>query len=569
MQPKRLAPILLSIVLCACSTILQGPTLTPTPLPTSTPTPTHTPTITPTATSTSVPPTPTPEPLAVWVDPATPPMIQDAVTAAMAEIDAVKASARSSADVTIAPGLERPIALTFYAAVAPFPTLADEIAWADVLAYWSGDSTALLEISEDRGPVRLMAAQATLDTLTAFLGEPAEDADIVAIPNDDLVDAAWEEMPFAWAIVPFEEIEPRWKVLSVDGAHVLDPELRVYPLALTTGIEGERLDELEAALMPDGQILSNRDTSKMTTLVMTGVTAMVRAIAHEMEVNGVLYPAKYVGDLLRDADVAHISNEIPFADNCPPPDRNSDSLVFCSDPDYMELLRHVGTDIIELTGNHFQDYGSEATLHTIDLYDAEEWPHYGGGRDLEDARSPKTMEHNGNSLAFIGCNPVGPDFAWATAERPGAAPCDYDYMHEQLAEMSLAVDVPIVTWQYWEHYQYEATPQQEIDFRGMAKAGAEIVSGSQAHHPQAIEFYKGAYIHYGLGNLFFDQMWSLGTRQEMIDRHTIYDGRHISTELFTFMLQNYAQPRPMTPEERRQLLTSVFEASGWRQLAPG
>jgi poly-gamma-glutamate capsule biosynthesis protein CapA/YwtB (metallophosphatase superfamily) len=32
-----------------------------------------------------------------------------------------------------------------------------------------------------------------------------------------------------------------------------------------------------------------------------------------------------------------------------------------------------------------------------------------------------------------------------------------------------------------------------------------IVSGSQAHQPHGFEFYNGSLIHYGLGNLFFDQ----------------------------------------------------------------
>jgi poly-gamma-glutamate synthesis protein (capsule biosynthesis protein) len=101
------------------------------------------------------------------------------------------------------------------------------------------------------------------------------------------------------------------------------------------------------------------------------------------------------------------------------------------------------------------------------------------------------------------------------------------------------------------------------DFRAAVDAGAVIVSGSQAHTPQTLEFYGGALIHYGLGNLFFDQMWSTATRQEFLDRHIFYDGRHISTELLTAMLEDYAQPRPMTPDERRALLEVIFSASGW------
>jgi len=197
------------------------------------------------------------------------------------------------------------------------------------------------------------------------------------------------------------------------------------------------------------------------------------------------------------------------------------------------------------------------------MYRAEDWPWYGGGSDLADASRALIMESNGNTLSFIGCNPVGPSYAWATEDRPGAAPCDWEYMHAELTRLKQQVDVPIATFQYWEHYQYEATLQQQEDFRGMVDAGAAIVSGSQSHHPQGFEFYNGGFIHYGPGNLFFDQMWSLGTRQQVIDQHIIYDGRHISTVLHTYMLENYAQPRPMTAQERAELLTALFEASGW------
>jgi hypothetical protein len=105
------------------------------------------------------------------------------------------------------------------------------------------------------------------------------------------------------------------------------------------------------------------------------------------------------------------------------------------------------------------------------------------------------------------------------------------------------------------------------------------VSGSQAHYPHGLTFLDGRFIHYGLGNFFFDQMYTPegsgprlfnpdelpipGTRLEFIDRHIIYEGRHISTELLTAVLEDYARPRPMTDEERRVFLRDTFKASGW------
>jgi poly-gamma-glutamate synthesis protein (capsule biosynthesis protein) len=99
----------------------------------------------------------------------------------------------------------------------------------------------------------------------------------------------------------------------------------------------------------------------------------------------------------------------------------------------------------------------------------------------------------------------------------------------------------------------------------MADAGATIVSGSQAHYSQTMEFYNGAFIHYGLGNMFFDQMDkpAFGTRREFMDRYVAYDGKLISVELMTNMLMDYSRPRFMTQDERQNFLTLYFTESGW------
>jgi hypothetical protein len=94
-----------------------------------------------------------------------------------------------------------------------------------------------------------------------------------------------------------------------------------------------------------------------------------------------------------------------------------------------------------------------------------------------------------------------------------------------------------------------------------------VVSGSQAHQPQGMEFHKNAFIHYGLGNLFFDQYHfctDYACDDGFIDMHVFYDGEYIGNELLTIVFEDYARPRLMTPEEREVLLNKVFSASGWQ-----
>jgi poly-gamma-glutamate synthesis protein (capsule biosynthesis protein) len=235
---------------------------------------------------------------------------------------------------------------------------------------------------------------------------------------------------------------------------------------------------------------------------------------------------------------------------------------FCSDPRYIKLLEDVGTDIVELTGDHFQDWGAEAMRLTLRMYQERSWVYYGGGANLDEARQAITLTHNGNRLAFIGCNAKG--LARAGASQPGAATCGYEWMAGEISRLRAEGYLPIATFQHYEYYTYPPQGGQQSDFRRMAEAGAVVVSGSQAHQPQAFDFAAQALIHYGLGNLFFDQYdVSLAARQGFIDRHIFYDGRYLGAELLTHLFVDYARPRPMTLNEREDLLIKVFRASGW------
>ena len=522
-----------------------SPTLTFTPTTRPRPTPTPTQYIPP---SFAEVPTNTPSPMPIWIDPAVP----DSLSSIVLSWNLPHAASPTEANLylTILPADDPRASRWVYALVAPFPTTLDGVSLDELKAAWFGSVAAPLP------GARLWMSDATRSAFTSVWGEPSPEA-VMTVPAGSLIDDMWQSQP-AWGIVPFEALDPKLKVLTVDGQspirNVFDGE--TYPLVISFGLTGNHSGN---RILPQ----TNRDASKLTVLLMTGVTALVRATAVRMDYAGVNYPAQDIGDTLREADITHISNEISFYGGCPKPDSKQEGLVFCSNPKYIGLLEYIDADIIELTGNHFEDYGPQATLETLAMYDERQWPYYGGGSNLEDSRKPAFIEHNGNRFAFIGCNPVGPNFAWATEYQPGAAPCgDYTWIKDEITRLKSWGYIVVTTFQYVEYYEKIPTQKHMEDFRAIADAGATIVNGSQAHVPQAMEFYNNAFVHYGLGNLFFDQM-SNESRREFLDRHTFYDGRYISTELVTAMLEDYARPRLMTPAERERFLNTMFTASGW------
>jgi poly-gamma-glutamate synthesis protein (capsule biosynthesis protein) len=158
--------------------------------------------------------------------------------------------------------------------------------------------------------------------------------------------------------------------------------------------------------------------------------------------------------------------------------------------------------------------------------------------------------------------------AWAGADNPGAAQFDQKQMVADIQAVKPQADLVFAEVQHTEFnsagdYQTEPIPQQEADFRALSDGGADVVTGVMAHAPQAVELKSGRLILYGLGNLYFDQTWSWPTRTGLVARHTIYDHKLINTELLVTVIQDDFQLRWATPEERMQVLRSVFDVSRW------
>ncbi len=564
-----IAFLILALGTTACrpvSAAATNPGASPAVTFTSVQIPTATRTVTPPATNTTpaqkaatAPPSQTAvsQPLSIWLPGYLPQHLRDEFKLPAGWIVADRPeNAGLRLEITTDPTLVPHATPWIYALVAPFPTIADDIPASQLRSAWK-------DVPARDAPFQKILADANTAALFAKLwGAPGPA--VQTLPADSLIDAAWQAKT-AWAILPFEQIEPRWKVISVDGQSPIRKDFQSsnYPLQVSFLLAGNPSAIAAFKGVQASPPESNRRADRLTTVVLTGTTALVRGTASLMEQRGLDYPAQEIGDWLREADILHISNEVAFAKNCPPPYDWKD-LVFCSRPKYIKLLEDIGTDVVDLAGDHLSDWGPDAVLYTLDLYKQEGWKTYGGGANIEEARKPALFDHNGNKIAFIGCNAKPKGYAQAGPDTPGAIHCDMGQMAAEVKQLRADGYLPIVTFQHLEYYAYTANPILQKDFRQMADAGAVVVSGSQAHQPHAFEFKDGAMLHYGLGNLFFDQTnQGEPPRTAFIDRHVFYDGRYISTELLTIYFVNYALSRPMTLPERQELLKTVFQASGW------
>jgi enterochelin esterase-like enzyme len=425
--------------------------------------------------------------------------------------------------------------------VVAFPSLESSISAERLQAIRSGQPDSSLVLADD--------VAATLGELGVVV-----DPSVRVVPAERLYNTLWGDRRL-FTLLPFERLMMRYRVLHVDHEHPLDGDVDDFPFAFASDAP-------------------NYHPGRLTRLLLSGVTALTRGTKRTLDANGVEWAASGIREYVSRADFFHTSNEVSIYPTCPQTSGPlyGGSFSFCSKPEHFELFTLLGLDIVELSGNHNNDYGYDAYLDTLQWYEDRDISVVGGGRTLEEARSPLILDHHGNSIAMLACNWVGPYYALVNEDpsllggvRPGAAYCDLEWLREVLPELSETHDLVVVTVQYLELDEYTPSDEQRSDFRFLAQLGADVVIGTSSHYPQTFEFFPtmrgDAYIHYGMGNLFFDQH-SLAGRRFFMNQLFIYDGELVTVDLFTGLIDDLSRPRPMTPEQRLNFLFLMFNEYG-------
>ncbi len=478
-------------------------------------------------------------------------------------VDKVDSLEQSALSISIAPISPHRTTLAtlnrVFAVGVAFPTVTDAITLGDVQRIWFGDVLINPQFS------RILVTEPTKLAMTELWG-PTTSENVLTVAEDIIVEEVWNSGN-SLAIIPFENIEPQLKILRVDGVSPLDRPMDSsnYPLSInyTLSVNPSASQVLQPLITQLIQTIpaTNRDETKMTVLIMTGTTALARVIMWKIDNKGYEHPIELIKDWFLNADLKHVSNEASFNEDCVYTDAYTMSL--CAKPDQIKVLENLGINVVESTGNHLNDFGSDKFVDTLAMYQERGWLNFGGGINQESAQAPATVLDHGNKIAFIGCNTVGFGQAWATATEAGAARCDFDYYFDQIESLKSQGYVVIATYQFQEIDERMYSGRYRDRFQEASMAGADIVQGSQAHMAMGFELIGNSLIHYGLGNFLFDQDKEIYV-QELIDRHIIYEGRYIGTELLTARLMDASRPVPMDQAEREAFLTEIFQVSAMR-----
>ncbi len=430
-----------------------------------------------------------------------------------------------------------------------------------------------LKTSTDEEDIKSMNVYILDDIYTSFLKEQYG-VEAQKLDSVDALVAKMEENDSNIGLISYTGLDYRMKVLKVGDKYYLDDHSAGIAVKFYVSLKNTE-DTLGLSVLTKNIDFGSEATSAedLLKLNMTGVVAISRDLG--IKINSLKnwdYPAEAIGSFLADADLTHVSNEASFFDSCV----INTGMRFCSKSEYLETLTASGVDIVELTGNHNNDYGSSNNGKSIEAITNLGMKYFGGGLNNEDASKILYQEVNNTTVAFIGYNWYDTTYksgAIAWSDNPGANEYSEEKMAANIAEAKANADVVIVDFQFQECYCYPdgdviypicykplSNPDQEGVFRKAIDLGATIVVGTQAHQPQTYELYGDGVIFYGLGNLYFDQDIWIGTRQGLVLTHYFDNGKYINTKITPIYMDSSLQPDFATQAQGDQLLKLLKNA---------
>lgn len=390
--------------------------------------------------------------------------------------------------------------------------------------------------------------------------------------------------------VKWHDLEPGMRLLPVEGIMPNPANLKdgSYPLTRSAGLyqrknTPERLLFLLRLVRPNAQDVENLrglaqeahhlyypGMERHITLAVAGDIMLARGVDARIRNYGWDYPLALVADLLCEADLAIANLESPIGEKGTPiPGK---MIWFRARPESAKALVQAGLDAVCLANNHILDYDTENFLETMEILDDIGMKHFGGGRDIHEARTPLILEAGGIRVACLAYSEFAhPDLFWSvqyprTFEAkegvPGVTPIRKEYISEDIARARQEADVVVTMFHWGAEDTHHPDPFwiDQVDIaRFTVDAGADLVIGTHPHAVQGLELYNGKYIAYSLGNLVMDQRREF-QKESVILSFTITERGVSALEIHPCYITE-CQPALLEGEGKRALLQRLKEYS--------
>ena len=198
------------------------------------------------------------------------------------------------------------------------------------------------------------------------------------------------------------------------------------------------------------------------------------------------FPFRNVKSIFIEDDLTLINFEGTLTTEGRNPDKRNNSFLFRADPSYVSMLSDNGVESVSLENNHVLDMGVAGLSETKKtLVDA--------GISFACEDQPAIIEIKGVRIGSLAYQTFGGRHDEIIELLPRAI----DSLRER------GCDIVIVSYHWGDEKDYKPNDNQIRLGRATIDAGADLVIGHHSHRINPIEYYKGHYICYSLGNFSF------------------------------------------------------------------
>lgn len=208
---------------------------------------------------------------------------------------------------------------------------------------------------------------------------------------------------------------------------------------------------------------------------------------------------------LTDSDVMVVNHEFAYTQGGTP--LAGKTYTFGANPQRVELLEAMGTDLASLGNNHVYDYGEEGLLSTLDTLRYAGIPYVGAGENLEEAEKIVYFVLNGKKIAIVSATQIERTTNFtkeATENSPGVLKMLHPEKYLSVIEQADQTSDYVIAIAHWGTEGKIYFDQEEIDYATrLVNAGADAVIGGHPHRLQGSSFINGVPVAYSLGNFWF------------------------------------------------------------------
>ncbi|HOO26474.1 MAG TPA: CapA family protein, partial [Clostridiales bacterium] len=207
---------------------------------------------------------------------------------------------------------------------------------------------------------------------------------------------------------------------------------------------------------------------------------------------------------MQKANILVVNNEFAFSNRG---EKQNKNYTFRADPENVFVYKELGVDVATLANNHIYDYKREALLDTISTLKAAGITPIGAGENIEEAKRAAYFKINGKVFAFVSAGRTESWFHTPAAGKNSAGILDaYGTQNciEAIKDAKKHSDYVFLCIHWGNEGSHQAAPEQLTNGKLYIDAGADAVIGTHPHLLQGMEFYKGRFIAYSLGNFWFN-----------------------------------------------------------------